>query len=285
MKAANRSPVVVGVKTATGGVAPVLLAAREARLRDTTLHVVHAFVWPAFSPPANADYGTPRGNARRVVDDAVAQATEAFPKLTVTADVVDGTPLPRLLALSRRATLLVAGSDRLGRSVALPADSLAVQLSARAACPVMIASETARRAGPVVVGLDGSPSAAPALLVALEEAALRRCSVIALHSCDTGAKAPCAGRDVTYDALAMRPPRHRDVQVEYRTVRVPPAEALIGLSRHAQLVVVGVRGWRDTLLGPVTQTLLHHAGCPVLVTRVSGPLSPPLSQVAHASHR
>jgi nucleotide-binding universal stress UspA family protein len=51
---------------------------------------------------------------------------------------------------------------------------------------------------------------------------------------------------------------------------ISPAKGLTELSREAQLVVVGSRGrgaLTDSLLGSVSQNLIHHAECPLLVVR------------------
>jgi len=51
---------------------------------------------------------------------------------------------------------------------------------------------------------------------------------------------------------------------------ISPAKGLTDLSREAQLVVVGSSGrgrLADALLGSVSQNLLHHAECPLLVVR------------------
>jgi nucleotide-binding universal stress UspA family protein len=51
---------------------------------------------------------------------------------------------------------------------------------------------------------------------------------------------------------------------------VSPAKGLTELSREAQLVVVGSHGRgriADAVLGSVSQNLIHHAECPVLVVR------------------
>ena len=51
---------------------------------------------------------------------------------------------------------------------------------------------------------------------------------------------------------------------------ITPAKGLTELSREAQLVVVGSNGrgtLADSTLGSVSQNLIHHAECPVLVVR------------------
>jgi len=47
----------------------------------------------------------------------------------------------------------------------------------------------------------------------------------------------------------------------------PAGKALVAASAEAQLVVVGAQGDRPTPLGPVTQAVLRHSHCPVLVAR------------------
>jgi nucleotide-binding universal stress UspA family protein len=51
---------------------------------------------------------------------------------------------------------------------------------------------------------------------------------------------------------------------------IGPAKGLIDLSQEAQLVVVGSHGsgkLAEAALGSVSQNLVHHAECPVLVVR------------------
>jgi len=51
---------------------------------------------------------------------------------------------------------------------------------------------------------------------------------------------------------------------------ISPAKGLADLSRDAQLVVVGSHGrgkLAEAILGSVSQSVIHHAECPVLVVR------------------
>ncbi|MEV1289578.1 universal stress protein [Micromonospora sp. NPDC049679] len=267
MDSGERLPVVVGVKATKAQFPAVRLARREALLRKRRLHVVHAFVWPPFAPPdaPGGDYGSPRQDAERIVADAVAEARADRPALPVSGEVVDAAPLPTLLNLSARAALLVLGNETLRASVSMPVDSVAVQVSARAGCPVIVTDGSERPRAPVVVGVDGSPWMAPTLDLAFEEAALRRAPLIVVHAGASGA--PTDGDPLLDGALAPWLTRHPDVPVERRPVAGRADVALGELSREAQLLVVGARGWQARLLGSVTQAMLHHAACPVAVAR------------------
>lgn len=72
------------------------------------------------------------------------------------------------------------------------------------------------------------------------------------------------------EALAGRRERYPGVSVESRALRSQTREALIEASRSAQLLVVGARGrggFAGLMLGSVSQAVLHHANCPVVVLR------------------
>jgi nucleotide-binding universal stress UspA family protein len=58
------------------------------------------------------------------------------------------------------------------------------------------------------------------------------------------------------------------VEVRGELVEGPPARALLEHARTADLLVVGSRGlggFRSLLLGSVSQQVVHHAPCPVVV--------------------
>ncbi len=61
-----------------------------------------------------------------------------------------------------------------------------------------------------------------------------------------------------------------DVDVTTRVVEGQPAWALLDVSEDADLLVVGSRGlggFRELLLGSVSQQCAHHARCPVVIVR------------------
>jgi nucleotide-binding universal stress UspA family protein len=70
------------------------------------------------------------------------------------------------------------------------------------------------------------------------------------------------------EAIAGWRDKYPDVAVQSGVVREHPGVALAAESASAQLLVVGNRGkhaMAGTLLGSVSQAVLHHATCPVAV--------------------
>lgn len=61
-----------------------------------------------------------------------------------------------------------------------------------------------------------------------------------------------------------------EVPVEVSAVRGQPATALVNASSEAELLVVGPRGvggFKGLMLGSVSDHLVSHANCPVVVVR------------------
>lgn len=260
-------PVVLGVSVPRNNHPAVRLAAEEAALRGRRLQVIHAFVWPLLPPRGpHHDYGALRQDAEHMVADAVRAARRTCPGLTVSGRVVDGAPLSILWHYSQRAALLVLGNGLLRTSVSVPVESMAIQLTARAACPVIVAHDSRRPRAPVVVGVDGSPGMAPALDLAFEEARLRGAPLIVVQA-ERPKREVSGGHAMLHHAIALWLTRYPNVRVERQVVAAPAAEVLGELSQRAQLLVVGARGWRARLLGSVTLAVLHHAACPVAVGR------------------
>lgn len=131
----------------------------------------------------------------------------------------------------------------------------------------------------VVVGVDGSEASLRALTKAIEYAQLLGAEVDAVMAWHVSygttefAVLPMIPReDVeagTRESLATAvAAQSSPVPVNQVVLEGDPARVLIELSQGADLVVLGTRGhggFAGLLLGSVTQKVIHHANCPVLV--------------------
>jgi nucleotide-binding universal stress UspA family protein len=139
--------------------------------------------------------------------------------------------------------------------------------------------------GRIVVGVDGSPASVDALRWAAQQAALTGASletvtswsypttygfpVIANVDWEQGARAVL--EQAITDALGEAGP-----PVRRRVVEGHPAQVLARAAEGADLLVVGSRGhggFAGLLLGSVSEHVVAHAPCPVVVVRHCPPAS------------
>ena len=285
-------PVVAGVDGSACALQAVRWAAAEAVRRGRPLRLVAAHAWPAGGLIGDPGLGVdPQAVLRDVVLGhlAVAAATAAVvaPELPVEQVEATGLPVPVLQGESVRADLVVLGDRGLGGFTGLLIGSVAVALAAHASCPVAVVrgaepDGTGPRREPVVVGVDGSPGSEAAVAFAFEAAALRGVPLVAVHTWQDlvvdATMAPLIDwdvveadeREVLAERLAGWGEKYPDVELRRLVTRDRPARALVEESGRAQLVVVGSRGrggLAGMLLGSVSQALLFHAACPVVVAR------------------
>jgi len=278
-------PVVVGVDGSSSALDAVRWAAREAARRGTPLQLISAFSW--HDARHIGDHGHYREvmlrRTREAVSEAAETAAEAAPGVEVTERVVDGFPVPRLVAASRHAGLVVIGDRGLGGFSSLLVGSVAIGLAAHAECPVVVVrGERPSENGPVVVGIDGSPVSEEALAFAFAAADTRKVPLVAVHawtdSVLDAAVVPLLGWDaietveqlLLAERLAGWGEKYPDVEVRRVVARDRPAHALTKQADGAQLVVVGSHGRGSAVglvLGSVSHAVLHHAPCPVAVVR------------------
>jgi nucleotide-binding universal stress UspA family protein len=138
----------------------------------------------------------------------------------------------------------------------------------------------------IVVGVDGSAGSEAALRWAVSEAQLRGCVVEAVHSWTypyVGEAAGMAALSIgaadleevahaaltaTIDTVTSSGGSPEEVLVEGRVERGDAAAVLLRVAADAELLVVGSRGhggFAGLLLGSVSQQVVHHAPCPVVV--------------------
>jgi nucleotide-binding universal stress UspA family protein len=283
-----RTSVTVGVDGSEHSRRALEWAAAEARLRGAPLHVLHAF---PFDVPRSAGPDPYVATATQNLRDVAAHARQLDDKrLTVSTAVVDGLPSKVLVEESRRCALLVIGSRGHGGFERLLLGSTAVDVTANAACPVTVipaGEDMVGRPGDVVVGVDDSAGSQRALEFAFGRAAQRRARLTAVHVWQLptvyGAYGSpellqtdpdrVEGEASALLSRALEPWQagYPQVPVTSHVVRGQVVAALVEASRtRGEVVVVGARGrsvLAGTILGSVSQALLRHAACPVVITR------------------
>jgi nucleotide-binding universal stress UspA family protein len=278
--------IVVGYDGSPHSRSALLWALDEASRTSASIELVHVDESPVLIPAARlVQYPAPQRDSHFIevinstLDHAVAAARKTQPLLDITARTVRAHASTALIDLSRQARLIVLGGS--GHSaVAGLFGSVSTAVSAHARCPVVIVRGEPAAGAPVVAGIDGSPPASTVLNFAAEQAFTRKVPLRVIRAWPpvTGlwAETPMATDTVTdaerepFDALiAVVRNAFPDLTVHADATVAHPAAELTHASAHAQLVVVGTRGHGAAggmLLGSVSQHLLRHSACPVVVT-------------------
>ncbi|WP_428961257.1 universal stress protein [Micromonospora fluostatini] len=297
-------PVVAGVGPATEHLPVVRVAAGEAAAHGRSLALLHAFNWAAAltvpavpgpgapapgsgasapgsgaSAPGSSGPGalSPRAEAERLIARAAVVAEEVEPALPVSGEIVEGDAVAVLVRRSASAFLVAVGDGGMADGAScVPADSPAVQVAARADCPVLVVRREPPPKGPVLVGVDGSPSSRTALAFAFDCAARRSARILVVRVVEPDRPAD-DDADGLAGIVARCAERYPALGAECHTLHGDPGTVLLEQSRSAQLTVVAARGdepWRG-MLGAVAQTLLYHSPAPLTVVRGLTPVAVP----------
>jgi nucleotide-binding universal stress UspA family protein len=142
--------------------------------------------------------------------------------------------------------------------------------------------------GRVVVGIDGSENAKKATRWAAKEAELRGSKLelvsawqIPIYGYSYGYGIAAISEEMVKSlaknaeddlaaASAQARTEARDVEIETIAAEGQAANVLLEVSKGADLLVVGSRGlggFRELLLGSVSQQCAQHASCPVVIVR------------------
>ena len=282
-------PVVAGVDGSTSASDAVRWAAKEAGRRNTGLVIMHScMVVPVHAPhvagSSEAYTDAVFDHGRQLLADAAAVAKEAAPEVEVSTELTSGSAAEQPVGRSASAQLVVLGSRGLGGFTGVLVGSVAVAVTTHAHCPTVVVRDTVHDPdAPIVVGLDGSPASDAALAFAFETAALRGVAVHAVRTwwditAETAwqrgltatnlASIEAVEQRLLTEQLAASASAYPDVPVHQALTCDRPAHTLVEQSAKAQLVVVGTRGrggFRGLLLGSTSQSLIHHAHCPIAV--------------------
>lgn len=269
--------IVVGFDGSGASVAALRWAAAEARMYDAMVEAWTVFArnQPALLVANGHEAGAER--ARIVLAEMIEHTA---PGAGIVHNAVDGSPAVELVRLSHEADLLVVGSRGHSAVPGLLLGSVSRACLHGAASPVAVVRAD-QKAGPanrpVVVGIDGSPSARLALNAAVREARVRHTElhvVHAVYSEDLGLSLLTPGTDdlLTWGRQLV------DAEVAHAVIDVPvrssvllghPADVLTSYSERAALLVLGSRGHGGlpALLGSVSAHCAAASACPTLVVR------------------
>ncbi|MQA82200.1 MAG: hypothetical protein GEV10_27665 [Streptosporangiales bacterium] len=284
-----RRRLVVGVDHTPEAQVAVRWVVEEAGYRNCPVRVISAY--EAVSAPAPFDTRVPAGppaSLRERFDDAVAYARDRLGRDRVDSALVPGKPATVLLAEARSAELVVVGSRPRSTLGAIAVGSVGDAVAAHAACSVVVARTVGDEPVQprIVVGVDDSDGAAAAVSLAFEAADSRNLALDVAHcwqpfgyasrvrwSEDVIAVARRRRKAWMADKIAGAAEKHPAVHAATFLLEGRAGAKLVAWSRHAALLVVGSRGHGGVaglLLGSVSQHVVHHAHCTVMVAREAG---------------
>jgi nucleotide-binding universal stress UspA family protein len=284
----ERSPVVVGIDGSEDSMSALNWALDEARTQQLPVRLVYAYSG-ARTYGSMAMYGNLplpdlkliKAAAKKILTAAARDAAEIAPDVEVSTRAYDGDPSPVLLEESTRASTIVLGSRRLGATGSAVLGSVGTAVSARAACPVVVVGgpggDPAERAA-VIVGVDTREDSQAVLAYAFDYASRHdaplhavlcwHVDLLAEMMWTPMSPAPPKTEAWLSEALAGWREKYPDVEVHTGVIRERAVAGLVAESAAQRLLVVGSHGRHalaGTLLGSVSQGVLHHATCPVAV--------------------
>lgn len=276
-----RGAVVVGVDSSPDGQRAVTWALADVSRTHDRLHFVHVRRDPGDG-----------GRLARAGEDLVQAALDEaglVPGVEASGATVpmrDRSIGQALVAATTGASMLVVGARGHGAAAGMLMGSVSQYAARHAPCPVVVVRPPLDpRSARVVVGVDDSDAASDVLGLAFEVAwrqgrdltAIHVWHAPALHAPGVAAPMPSDVSRQLSDAthtltsrLDQWTSKYPQVDVLPEVVPGRPGQVLTRASEHAALLVVGSRGRgvvEGLVLGSVSQAVLHHARCPVLVVR------------------
>jgi nucleotide-binding universal stress UspA family protein len=262
---------------------------------DAEVEVIGAVPRPVFNETRlQTPWSELRKQTECVIEDTRARLAKRWP--TATVRIVEGDPRPALVdaAVASSADLIVLGARGLGAAASMLLGSVSVSVARHAPCSVLVCRSGARPVRTMTIGVDGGADSNRAIEF-LRELPLPDTRVARVVGVVEPLRFPTTAPAFMTSTLkaaieAIEDERRHDLAtavwaaVERLSLRVgrvvaatPTGSAAAVLIRDAEehqsdLIVVGARGIgavERILLGSVSESVLRHAGCPVLVVRRS----------------
>jgi nucleotide-binding universal stress UspA family protein len=133
--------IVVAIDGSDASIGAALWAGHQAVLTASTVELVAAWHWPAFSgsEPASPDGDyDPEGDAQRTLDDVAPRVGAASPGVEVLCTRIYGPPGRSVVQVARQSALLVVGNRGHGEVVGKLLGSVSEHCVAKADCSVLV---------------------------------------------------------------------------------------------------------------------------------------------------
>jgi nucleotide-binding universal stress UspA family protein len=205
-----------------------------------------------------------RADAAAVINQARRHVVELAPGLTVHVAISTASPPDALVELSEHAALVVVGSRGRGPVRRWLLGSVGIDVSRRAACPVVVVHrgdpEILRQG--VLVSSDGSGRSIAALELAYRQASLHQLPLRILDCSEPGRTTPNGEvvRLAVTEAMSTLAAKFSDVRT---TTEVAPGPA--------DMLLVERSPWMDLIVvpgGSIADSVLDHANCPIAIVPV-----------------
>lgn len=254
---------------------------------DAGIDIVSAIPWPESTTKAGRELWQ---HAAAIAEDARARLSKQWKDVGTAVDDGDPRSVITDAAAARSADLVAVGARSLGVVASALLGSVSLGVARHAPCPVLVCKGNARPLRSVTIGLDGSLSARAALdyfaaLPLPADLALRLVGVV---------------EPLRYPSVDVLSPQLVELMKEYEDERRVELERVLGAAvadlrgrvrkittttlvgqaapsllgeaakQPSDLIVVGARGLgtvKRLLLGSVSESVLRHASCPVLIVR------------------
>ena len=270
----NVQPIAAATDGSEESLRAVEWAAGEAILHAAPLRIVSAAPLPpvmtALQIRPDRDHVADfiRSERDLALDAAASRAGRVAPGLVIVTDPVAGPPAQGVTAGGSGAAMLVVGCRGTRAFTALTPGSVSRYVAAHAACPVVVVRDLLPAAnGLVGVGIGDLDDCAGSLTYAFEEASLRKAEVLAIHAWPGAGPAAAEAGTRLAELMESWANKYPGVPVSQQIMPGHPARALIGLSAHADLVVMGRHNGHPSPHEPglVRHAVLSHAHGPIAV--------------------
>ncbi|QNE46719.1 universal stress protein [Glaciihabitans sp. INWT7] len=272
--------ILVGADGTSAGRAAISWAVRRAASVGSRVMLVHVVddEWGMIGEQSISEL---HPSAFELVEKDAVFARSINSSVTVTTRVLLGDPMVELGVASREVDLVVIGTHKTGFLHGRAFGSRSLQLAATAWCPVAVIPEgsSIERHG-IVAGLDDSDAGRAAVRFAAIEAHRAHEELVLLRAWSAGSGTSGTDADRTdtrvrdavetlcSESVALARSAGDDLLVRTRTLRRPPAEALVDAGISAELLVIGSsrrHGSQMSALGPVSHDVLLNIAGPTLV--------------------